>query len=943
MDIQQPVTIEKNYESNPAMDFAWLRKRAVELVQQYSGKVWTDFNLHDPGVTILEQICFALTDLAYRTSVPITDLLSDDKGQVNYATNSFFSREQILTSSPVTITDLRKYVVDSIYEVNNIWLEPVLSPYTKTYSRGRYKVVIQLYEKWQQQLKPGQEAEAETKKVVNRVREVLNEVRNVGEEYETFVVLQPQEMTIHAEIVLFKKAIPEEILAQIYHRLEKALNPPFIFYTEKEMLARGYSYEQIYAGPNLKGGIVPDEELKKMTTQIDPAELIKAISGMEDVLHIRRLEIGLAGKKQGIKPLQLDRYHFPLLVFNPDDADVKLFYDDQPLPVNGAVFDSLLWRLRASVQRGFIEKMHDEVVAECVKGKYRNTEQYTSLQNYFPAIYRLGVDGIEEYETPARKAVMKQLKAYLMLFEQLIAGYLSQLAHVGDLYSYEVDAGKAKTYFVQPLYNVPGASDIIKAFTDSKNTTWEDFMKDAGNAYVSALQKIVETDEVYRKRKKRSLDHLLSRFNIIPDHYPVMLYEFYYKQSNAAERIDEELRWKSALLQSARLINNNRTLARNYLKFGSDEIRVGFANNMRLLLHIQQRGTFNAVNALGNLVKSSGAKPAAQMAFYKTYEEDDKALELWVDENLPLDASFSVSQVHVGFFNKGADPGFYKIVPHPVSTGDYLVTIKKYGSHEWVAIGRFSSRIKAVEGLRTFIDKLINISIASEGFHVVEHLLLAPSHESKVFAFRFYDEKGKLLLSQRDWLTWEQREEAIRQLLELQRKKQTDIEWLRALQAAVTIYRAPNDSAEPMPVSNVELLSEEEQAKLAGKTRLALEKYRYRNTNFYPRFKYEVQRKDKTVGTEDFFNGKATIVFPDWPRRFQDKGFREFAQSLFLTHLPAHMQPTFLWLDIPRMKRFEEIYQKWGQSLRDRNEFDTSFYSEQLTLFLMEASKYNLL
>ena len=49
-----------------AMDFASLRQEALELIPRLAGENWTDYNTHDPGITILEQVCYALTDLAYR-------------------------------------------------------------------------------------------------------------------------------------------------------------------------------------------------------------------------------------------------------------------------------------------------------------------------------------------------------------------------------------------------------------------------------------------------------------------------------------------------------------------------------------------------------------------------------------------------------------------------------------------------------------------------------------------------------------------------------------------------------------------------------------------------------------------------------------------------------------------------------------------------------------
>ena len=36
--------------------------------QKFSGEKWTDYNYHDPGITLLEQICYAITDLGYKSN-----------------------------------------------------------------------------------------------------------------------------------------------------------------------------------------------------------------------------------------------------------------------------------------------------------------------------------------------------------------------------------------------------------------------------------------------------------------------------------------------------------------------------------------------------------------------------------------------------------------------------------------------------------------------------------------------------------------------------------------------------------------------------------------------------------------------------------------------------------------------------------------------------------
>jgi hypothetical protein len=53
-----------------------MRQKGLEYIQLLGSKFWTDYNIHDPGISILEALCYALTDLGYRTSLDIKDLLA---------------------------------------------------------------------------------------------------------------------------------------------------------------------------------------------------------------------------------------------------------------------------------------------------------------------------------------------------------------------------------------------------------------------------------------------------------------------------------------------------------------------------------------------------------------------------------------------------------------------------------------------------------------------------------------------------------------------------------------------------------------------------------------------------------------------------------------------------------------------------------------------------
>ena len=84
------------------MNFAALRSLGLEHLGKLSGKIWTDHNVHDPGVTMLETLIYGLLDLGYRTQLPIEDLLASPTGTAS----EFFTPAQILANNPFIINSV---------------------------------------------------------------------------------------------------------------------------------------------------------------------------------------------------------------------------------------------------------------------------------------------------------------------------------------------------------------------------------------------------------------------------------------------------------------------------------------------------------------------------------------------------------------------------------------------------------------------------------------------------------------------------------------------------------------------------------------------------------------------------------------------------------------------------------------------------------------------
>ena len=113
------VYIDKARKLRPSQDYELLRREGLRYIENLAHKLWTDYNEHDPGITILEVLCYAITELGYRTNFDIKNLLSNTEGKIE--NKSFFTPKQILTNAPLTLIDYRKLLID-IEGVNNAWI-----------------------------------------------------------------------------------------------------------------------------------------------------------------------------------------------------------------------------------------------------------------------------------------------------------------------------------------------------------------------------------------------------------------------------------------------------------------------------------------------------------------------------------------------------------------------------------------------------------------------------------------------------------------------------------------------------------------------------------------------------------------------------------------------------------------------------------------------------
>ena len=800
--------IDKDGGIDPSLTYASLRTKAIELVQKFSGDTWTDFNIHDPGVTILEYLCFALSDLAYRTHFSIEDILSDKNGMINRLENYFFTKEEIFSTNPFSTDDYRKLILDKYVQVHNAWIEHDDVKTNIPNLKGFYKVLIQLAE--EKEYNNGVRVD-EGRVVKTGIKKLLLGIRNLGEDFCKPVFLKPFQFDIRAEVEIDRNRMPEEILAEIYAVLNGFLNPGLFFYTENELRQQNFSTEKIYNGPSLKNGFLKQEDLdKKKRAQIDPTDLTNEIAAINGVLVVRCLDI-VHEKDHPDNNIYLEEGWYPDLKFDPENPGIKIIIQDEQVKVKSSLFLSMYEKKEELKKRRHltIDKPSSGKATQDIKiayekklkaGEFRNIGHYFSIQHLFPQIYKLYEDQHIPNDNGAiissqDMAKANQLKAYLMVFEQLIADYLSQLANVSTVFSGVADTGKIKSYFTQPLFNVPGSQRIIKAITSSKDdllSEWDFFKNNpvpdyrtSKNEYLLFLDNGFETDEDAITRRIRALDQMLARFNFTLEKFPVESFTGSYFPDSNIYKDKAMLQWKAAFLKNIADITMNRNQAFNYYQDPGkgNFVKIqdiplgGFEKKMNYLLFIVDPENFNPDGkafSVENPLFTISSKRRLLSHYFNTgaitiVENNDNSVNETTEKKIVENEGLVFKKLPLSFFKSALSVSNYRI---SLNKKKKPVTFLVEHNHQiagnadpnYEIAGEYAQSEKAAADLTRFISQLRYINVLSEGFHVVEHILLHYKQSFKKFGFNLLGQDGDVIARQAEWFTYDEREQFLNRM-----------------------------------------------------------------------------------------------------------------------------------------------------------------------------------
>lgn len=494
--------------------FDSLLEQARQTVAEHASKSWSDTAEHDPGITLLEALGYGVADLAYRQTLPLTDLLTPPPEVQKEGDGVFpveFGPHQALTCGPISEADYRRALLDlhssstddgDFFFCNaQLIREPDDESYQYWYNsqereysfneprpedtsveltlRGNYYLYV-----W-----PSRETQNNPEQATAALDAFLVNHRNLGEAVSRIIWLEPNDLMVETVIELQEdignNSNIAAILAEIYRVTEEYVTPPVQRYSTATLQAQGLTNESIYQGPWLKHGWVPqlppDMTGSDLVT-LNFSGLSTALLAIEGVKGIRSLGTDQSQKGQLWQWSTSDVGCYPRL-WGADPLSVLATGQKVTLLASGDV------PLTATEEEIQAELNSQPLIHNTPQilpyGRWRDVARYYTATDSIPPCYNL-------LTTPSTLE-QEQLHQFLLMFEQIVSNDYQRQALLPKLLAFkrEGDAVWGKQW---PFSGSSMADLVHQDYRDS-------------------LENILQESSHDRKHELAVIEFLLSYFN----------------------------------------------------------------------------------------------------------------------------------------------------------------------------------------------------------------------------------------------------------------------------------------------------------------------------------------------------------------------------------------------------------------------------------------------
>ena len=400
-------------------------------------------------------------------------------------------------------------------------------------------------------------------RAIANAKAALHAHRNLDEDYCRVRGIGVEDIAVCADIEVRPDADIEWVQASIWFEIEQYLNPPIPFHYLDELVAAGTPVETIFNGPEMSSGFLAEQDLQAagLRSVIRVSDLIDRLMEIPGVIAVNNMQVAAydaegepikgvtdpAWNDDGSQQFDSGRVSGSWLLFVSDGHQPRLYsnlsrflFSSNGLPFLPRVDEAedTLVQLRGAVAR---PKLRNELGDLPVPtGADRELNAYFPVQHSFPVTYGIGPAGLPSTATPLRRAQAKQLKAYLLVFEQVLRNAYAQLAHTADLFSL---GPQDRTYFFAEFTDddIDGYSQLVNGLS------------------ASTLASIGESEPEFTDRRNRFLDHILARFGEQFGEYAMLLTGFEGERAAKHDLIGDKI----AFLRAYPKISHDRGKAFN--------------------------------------------------------------------------------------------------------------------------------------------------------------------------------------------------------------------------------------------------------------------------------------------------------------------------------------------------------------------------------------------
>ena len=957
--------IERNRKLNKSQDFEYLKNEGIQSLQLMSGDNWTDFNDHDPGVTILEQVCYALTDLGYRAGFDVEKILKGNSTQIDRRKGAFYIPEEILGHHPVKIQDYQKLILNDFESISGVWIETLEDQFLSRVN-GLYHVKLRakgLSERLNHHITFDYHEKLyflngeilESDKIPEDCRDLFNEFcryfdqrRNLGEGLGKVTILSEFLLDLKMDIVFNDNRNVDKKIAYMLSELQSFLLKPVKFHSLNEMIAQGFSIEEIYDGPRLQKGFVRDDDLGNLPEYIYKDDLVELVQNLEDIQTVKKIEF--IDFKRG--RVFIPDFCYPmisvdhLLEDHNDEPHLRIYYKGALMQFNPRIvkehFEYFWHGKRRSGGYNLLDQEEGQISSVSQIDHYTGIDEYVELSDSMPVFYGVGDFGLHPDVEDKRKSESNQLIGFLMIFDQIMRNFLAQLSHLSDLYSVLPGNEEVRTYFSSTIKNLKKRQSHISFYLNNQSGV---SASEVSDLYENTLNEITESKLNSFKRKDRILDHILARFNEQQsiekkNHYTETFESYLFRNIND----------KSKFLQDYDLYSYHRFSKAFSITDSPGRDMSGYEYYCRFQLGLTEVKE-SLTSAFIEIIKEQAELNSQNLneSKFRTSEDnslvgemiDIKKFDLTEGEgDFEMSNSYFFGEIDAStFFGIARQVDNYKMIKSPDGTDDHYDLLFKKKEDQFV---RVANGLNYEEGLllvSEFIQYFRTIDEAGEGFYLLDHMDLLQSTINTNCGFQITDNDGKTAIDLCD-LNIDVRAKLIREILDFDYElfekeevecelpfviKDNSISWNEEklnIDVPEFIKVLSNNDDDDIRIYYKNLLT---QLRLLNSEGLISEKYRFeqlekfrlegeimgsKQNSFIPQIRYYTLRGSKKV-FNDFFGLQFSIILPNWPSRFKTDSFRLHLNEILSHSTPPHLKRNLIWLDLDEMIQFEMMYKNF--------------------------------